>query len=61
MGNCLDLPSIRVRIRSNCCNADVTTYSEDEPDINNNLAELSDIPEEDNGKLSDDGKTTTNL
>ena len=49
MGNCLptvDLPTIRIKIRSNCCNADVIDGPTD-TDSNKNK-DLSVIPEEDN-------------
>ena len=46
MGNCLptvDLPNIRIKIRSNCCNTDVM----EGPTDSNINKELSVVPEED--------------
>ena len=51
MGNCLeiaklDLPNIRIRIRSNCCSTEVSTHSDDEPDGTLDNKQLDTIPEE---------------
>ena len=52
MGNCLeiaklDLPDIRIRIRSNCCSTELSTHSDDdEPDGTIDNKQLEVIPEE---------------